>query len=164
MQSYWNNDIAFSNISMIMEYFKLVANISTTSWNVYIVLFYFLSGLLYFVCLDILIISMLLLRSELKKQERISSVFSGIYSIYSETQQILFLPVLEYFLFIFKCNQTLDGSQYVHSAFSDEVCFQGIHIVHVFIAIVNIGIYVLLGYYNEKYIFDYRSRHSAKSK
>ena len=45
---------------------------------------------------------MLLIRSELKKQENISAFFSSVFFLYSETQQIFFIPVLEYFLFIFK--------------------------------------------------------------
>ena len=126
--------------------------------------FYVISGILYFICFDILIIAMLLLRSEIKKQENISSFFSGVYFLYSETQQILFLPVFEYFLFIFKCEKNASGDAFIHSAYSDVMCFQGNHIVHCFIAGINLFIYVILGFYNEKYIIDYRKRNSSKSK
>jgi len=160
---YWNSPQIVSYISLVLNYFKIVPNIQNTNWNVYILVFYLISGMFYFICFSILIIAMLLFRSEIKKQESISGFFSGIYFLYSETQQILFIPILEYFLFIFNCQNNGQG-QYIHEAFPDVVCFEGNMLVHMFISIINICLYVIIGFYNEKYIIDYRKRSSSKSK
>ena len=163
MSTYWNSTSSVKYISLIFNYFKIVDNVKDTSWSVYITIFYLISGVLYFMYAVILIIAMLLIRSEIKKQDTISGFFSGIYFLFSETQQILFIPIIEYFLFIFKCQSNGNGD-YVHSSYNDVICFQGNHIVHMFISIINLCLYATISFYNEKYIIDYRKRSSAKSK
>lgn len=105
---------------------------------------------------------MLLLRNEMIKQENISNFFSGFFFFFCECQQILFLPIFEYFLWVFKCNSTDNG--YIHASFNEVRCFEGNHIVHMFIALINLVIFTLIVIYNERFIVDYRKRTSSKSK
>ena len=58
---------------------------------------------------------------------------------------VLFLPVLDFFLFIFKCSAQEDGREY-HDYYTDVECYAGKHVFYAFMAGMISLIFVVLSF------------------
>ena len=159
----WKNTSVSSQIGSFFSYFTIVDHLSSLTYNHILVVLYVLVGFLIFMVLICLIINIMLINVNRHNLETSHIIFI-IFRIFIELIQIIYLPMIELFFFLFKCKDNGNGIIF-HEVFTDVMCFSGTNLVHIFVSILAIIIFVFASLFLIKFCYEIRTKsHSWISK
>jgi len=121
-----------------------------------LVIFYVIIGILVFMLLVCLIIHIMLINVN-KHNLETSHVIFIIFRIFYELLQIIYLPIIELFFILFKCTTNSNGL-IVHEVFNGVYCFTGTNLVHIFVSILAIIVFVSGNFLLIKYGYENRTK------
>lgn len=136
---YWNNDIA-NSIMQYLNYLNIVNYLSSSTLLVYLIVFYLFVLAVTLVILNIFYVSYSFSRK----------FFTHTWPLYILAKVVktfvtnLFMPIIELFISVYKCQLDETGNFYVNQIESSLICFQGFHYVHMIISIVISVIFVVI--------------------
>ena len=131
-------------------------HLSALDYYYVIVIFYVVVGFLIFIIFVCLIINVMLINTN-KHNLETSHVLFIIFRVYCELLQISYLPLIELFLFLFKCKD--DGTGIIiHEVFRDVNCFTGTNLVHIFVSILALLLFVSSSIFLVKFCYELRSK------
>jgi len=153
---FWKNESVSSQFGSFFSYFTIVNHLSALDYYYVIVIFYIVIGFLIFIMFVCLIINVMLINTN-KHNLETSHVMFVIFRVYFELLQIIFLPIIELFFFLFKCKEDSAGF-IIHEIFHDVNCFTGTNLVHIFVSILAIVMFVSSSIFLVKFCYEIRNK------
>lgn len=126
----WKSTSLASSMASFFKYFMIMPYLATASFSFYIVIVYLISTLNF--CMFLLIVYFNLKGQEDKKPQN-QFIFQFFKMICEILPQILYMPMLEILISLFKCSFQASSGKWIHSIYPDSVCYEGIYILHLFI-------------------------------
>ena len=103
-----------------------------------------------------LVILVMLLNSNKHNMETTHIMFI-IFRVFCEMLQIIYFPIIELFLFFFKCKA--DGSGTIkHEVFPDVLCFSGTNLVHIFVSMIGLVVFIGSSSFIVKFAYEIKTK------
>lgn len=121
----WKSVGVVTYISQFFQTFRIVIWLEKLTWDVYVIIFYIIVFLIFVIVIDFVYVVISFKHKKFSFMQPIQIL--RIASLLMVT--VLYVPISEFFFSISACS--LGGSGLlVHTIFSTEQCFAGIHILH----------------------------------
>lgn len=117
-------------INYVLKVISINYYVKTSSWNVFLTIFYVALFIILFIKLNIIYVGY----SFSKKKYSFMWPVYTLKVIFGLLTTILFYPFLDYFLSMMSCAETKDGTM-IHVQFEEIKCWNSVHIVHSVFAI-----------------------------
>ncbi len=136
----------------IFNYFNIVSYLDDTNWDLYIIFFYIGIVLVAIMVIDALYVSYAFSR------KRYSFTWPIIILRYMGTlfMTVLYLPFLDYFMSVPACVEDKNTGLTVHSYYSEQRCWNGVHILHAIFAIFGSIMFVTVTAVLSLTYFEYK--------
>lgn len=86
-----------------------------------------------------------------------SHILFIIFRVFCELLQIIYFPIIELFIFLFKCKADASGT-IKHEVFSDVMCFSGTNFVHIFVALIGLLAFSAGSAFIVKFAYEIKTR------
>lgn len=152
----WKNEAVSSQFGSFFSYFTIVNHLYSIDYYYMLVIFYIVISILIFMVFVSLIISVMMLNTNKHSLETSHFLFV-IVRVYFELLQVIYVPLIELFLFLFKCKSDINGN-IIHEIFSGVVCFSGTNLVHIFVSILGIMLIFCSSIFLVKFNYEIRMK------
>lgn len=146
----WRAGSIFTSLQSIIEVFQIINYLTNFPWFTYLIIFYLGILLVLLVILDMVYV----LYSIARKNFAVVWPLKALTSFCSIFVTVLFLPLLsiftdfytkiELFVSMLTCVKSQNGKYFVHSFYSETICWQGAHIAHAVMAVVISIVFILI--------------------
>lgn len=132
------------------------------TWNLYVIFFYVLIGLILFIILDIIYVSY----SFQRKKFSVLWPLVILRNFVNLAVTLFFLFITETLISMIECPYNQEKGGYYHSNFEDVKCFVGWHLIHTIVSVlfnvifVIISLIVALNYYESRISSDKKEARS----
>eukprot|EP01022_Parablepharisma_sp_SALTPOND_P033551 TRINITY_DN88_c0_g1_i1.p1 TRINITY_DN88_c0_g1~~TRINITY_DN88_c0_g1_i1.p1 ORF type:complete len:1755 (-),score=211.95 TRINITY_DN88_c0_g1_i1:16687-21951(-) len=134
----WRNEAFMEYLVFCLQLLQIAYWCMMLTWLSYLVIYYFFIMIICLVILDIIYIGY----SFSVKRFTVMWPLYILRSTCSLFVTVLFMPLIDLFTSMVQCDY-IEG-KWVHYAFSDVVCWQGMHILHGTVALIVTGIFVVI--------------------
>lgn len=155
----WKNENVSESLSSFLGYFLVVDPLLKLNYNGFLILFYIFISIIVIAHMVLFIIMMMSMNVN-KRGLETSHILFVIFRFYFELLQITFLPFVKTFLSIIDCSENAKGIV-VNTNYEEIECFSGNNIVHVFISIIFLIVFVVSTFIFARFILDFRSKSSS---
>jgi hypothetical protein len=160
MSGVWQSKF-FSNVESFFQYFNITYYLQFSSWETYLTIIFIIALILLIFYLCLFFFSLL---NEKSTRQRASWIVQPLRMISHFFSTLLYIPIVELFLSVYKCKEDLNGNS-VHYIFAEKVCWQSTHLVICILSIMILaaflvlaGVITLLYYDNSISKFDVNSK------
>jgi hypothetical protein len=135
----WKADNVLNTIFDVFNFFAIAKYFSGTfTWTLYLIIFYTCIGAIILAVLDIIYVSY----SFNKKRFSVMWPLIVLRNVVTLSVTVLFLPITEFLIQMVQCEYDAEKGYSVHSMFSEIQCWNGMHILHSVVALINIIVFV----------------------
>lgn len=132
--------------------------VKNLDYNTSLILFYIFIAVIFLIILNCFAIFVVSYNNNKRSLETSHMLFI-IFRIYFELLQILYLPFISVFFFVLDC-QNINGL-IVHSTFNNVECFAGNNLIHFFVSIIGIILFITSSFIFIKFSFEVKSKSSS---